>query len=137
MAEDIAQDAYIAALRNISSFRSEGSFAAWTMSIAARLYLRQRRREARLELLAEPIDSQLSTEQSIADEGADLDNALANLSTAERMCISLCYGAGLTHVEIATAMQAPLGTVKSHVARGLRKLRKQLGTSNTETERQV
>jgi RNA polymerase sigma-70 factor (ECF subfamily) len=42
------------------------------------------------------------------------------------MCVSLCYGAGLSHAEAAAALNTPLGTVKSHVKRGLDKLRARL-----------
>eukprot|EP01035_Chromulina_nebulosa_P059258 gene59258-81135_t len=56
----------------------------------------------------------------------DLDEAMKTLSPAERMCVSLCYGAGLSHAEAAEALNAPLGTVKSHVKRGLDKLRLRL-----------
>ncbi|HRD27148.1 MAG TPA: RNA polymerase sigma factor, partial [Caulobacter sp.] len=56
----------------------------------------------------------------------DLDEALKTLSPAERMCVSLCYGAGVSHAEAAEALNAPLGTVKSHVKRGLDKLRLRL-----------
>ena len=53
----------------------------------------------------------------------DLDRALQALSEPERLCVSLCHGAGMTHEEIAQALQVPLGTVKSHVNRGVKKLR--------------
>lgn len=56
----------------------------------------------------------------------DLDEALKALSEVERLCVSLCHGAGLSHPEIASAINLPLGTVKSHVKRGLDKLRARL-----------
>jgi RNA polymerase sigma-70 factor (ECF subfamily) len=56
----------------------------------------------------------------------DLDQALAMLAPAERVCVTLCYGAGFSHAEAAEALEMPLGTVKSHVKRGLDKLRLQL-----------
>jgi DNA-directed RNA polymerase specialized sigma24 family protein len=40
--------------------------------------------------------------------------------------VSLCHGAGMSHPEIAAAINLPLGTVKSHVKRGLDKLRARL-----------
>ena len=56
----------------------------------------------------------------------DLDEALRLLSPSERVCVSLCFGAGMSHAEAADALKAPLGTVKSHARRGLEKLRKRL-----------
>jgi len=54
------------------------------------------------------------------------DPRYASLSPAERLCVSMCYGAGLSHGEAADALNLPLGTVKSHVKRGLEKLRARL-----------
>ncbi|HMO43729.1 MAG TPA: sigma factor-like helix-turn-helix DNA-binding protein, partial [Phenylobacterium sp.] len=45
-----------------------------------------------------------------------------------------CYGAGLTHSEAADALNLPLGTVKSHVKRGLDRMKLQL--SIQELDRQ-
>ena len=56
----------------------------------------------------------------------DLDEAMKTLNETERVCVSLCHGAGMSHPEIAAAMNLPLGTVKSHVKRGLDKLRARL-----------
>jgi RNA polymerase sigma-70 factor (ECF subfamily) len=60
----------------------------------------------------------------------DLEEALKGLSAAERLCVSMCYGAGLSHAEAADALNLPLGTVKSHVKRGLDKLRARLAPTD-------
>src|SRR5580698_5022549 len=52
-ADDAAQDAFLAAFEQIAEFRGEGAFRAWVCRIAARLYVKRWRREARAELLAE------------------------------------------------------------------------------------
>lgn len=124
-ADELAQDALLAALQAARAYRGEAPFTAWTLRIAARLYLRRRRKDARLELMADPIDPATpdGDREPASALRLDLDGALARLSPGERMCVSLCHAAGLTHLEIAEAMQLPLGTVKSHVNRGLAKLR--------------
>jgi len=63
----------------------------------------------------------------------DLDNALARLKPVEQLCVSLCHGAGFTHDEIAAELGIPLGTAKSHVARGLKKLRRLMRGEEEET----
>ena len=63
-----------------------------------------------------------------------LDEALKALGPAERLCVSLCYGAGLSHGEAADALNLPLGTVKSHVKRGLDKLRARLAQGDSAIE---
>jgi RNA polymerase sigma factor (sigma-70 family) len=126
LADDLAQDAFLAAFERITEFRGEGTFSAWVRKIAARLYVRRWRKERRLEALDEERDEGVSEGELSAVSRIDLDDAMKSLNATERMCISLCYGAGLSHAEAAEALNAPLGTVKSHVKRGLDKLRGRL-----------
>lgn len=125
VADDIAQDAFLAAFERIAEYRGEGAFSSWVRKIAARLYVRRWKKEARFELEAEAADEGHGGESVVASR-IDLDEAMKALSPAERLCVSLCYGAGVSHVEAAEAMNLPLGTVKSHVKRGLDKLRLRL-----------
>ena len=134
--DDVAQDALLAAFEQISEFRGEGAFRAWVCRIAARLYVKRWRRQAKSELLAEAAELDAAEMQASApgsDAKIDLDEAMKSLSQPERVCVSLCYGAGLSHAEAAAALNAPLGTVKSHVKRGLDKLRSRLSPSTNGT----
>jgi len=127
LADDLAQDAFLAAFQQISDFRGEGTFQSWVKRIAARLYVRRWRREAKgqaVALLA--MEEGVDAGEAQNDDRIDLDEALKSLSHVERLCVSLCYGAGLSHAEAAEALNAPLGTVKSHVKRGLDRLRRRL-----------
>ncbi|HEX4182421.1 MAG TPA: RNA polymerase sigma factor [Caulobacteraceae bacterium] len=126
LADDLAQDAFLAAFEQIAEFRAEGTFQAWVKRIAARLYVRRWRRDKHVDLTAETPEPEPSPGQAEAAVRIDLDAALCTLSEAERLCVSLCYGGGLSHTEAADALNAPLGTVKSHVRRGLDKLRERL-----------
>src|SRR5690242_11429219 len=56
LADDIAQDALVAALKSVATYRGEAPFAGWCMRIAARLYLKRFRRDARTEVLDRPLD---------------------------------------------------------------------------------
>ncbi|MET0337394.1 MAG: RNA polymerase sigma factor [Caulobacter sp.] len=127
VADDLAQDAFLQAFERVAEFRGEGPFAAWVKRIAARLYVRRWRKESRL--IAATDDGEASEGhggEAFAATRIDLDEALRALPASERLCISLCYGAGLSHAEAAEALGAPLGTVKSHVKRGLDRLRGRL-----------
>jgi RNA polymerase sigma-70 factor (ECF subfamily) len=131
LADDIAQDACLKAFERIGTFRGEGAFGAWLNQIGARLYIRRWRRESRIDWVAElpeDVPGDLAP-VGLALDAMDLDKALQGLTPAERMCISLCVGAGLTHHEAAAELRLPLGTVKSHVHRGLVKLRAQFETT--------
>src|SRR5271165_5775598 len=90
LADDLAQDAFLAAFEQIADFRGEGTFQAWVKRIAARLYVRQWRRANALDLLAgtpgtEPeavIESRTmeSGASSLAAMRIDLDEALKTLA---------------------------------------------------------
>ena len=126
VADDIAQDAFIVAWRQIASLRTDTAFEPWVKRIAARLYIKQWRRTARYEAL----DEGRAESSHAPNPGVtlDLDAALQTLSEAERLCISLAVGAGYTHEEAALALRLPLGTVKSHIRRGLERLKARLST---------
>ncbi len=126
LADDLAQDAFLAAYEQIAEFRGDGTFQAWVRSIAARLYVRRWRRDKRLDFHAETPEPEEESSAPNAGDRMDLDEALRRLPEVERVCVSLCYGAGLTNAEAASALNLPLGTVKSHVKRGLDKLRARL-----------
>jgi RNA polymerase sigma-70 factor (ECF subfamily) len=126
-ADDVAQDAFLAAFERIAEFRGEGTFAGWVKRIAARAYLRRLQKERRMgALVAGQAEIDADAGGGDADGRIDLDGALKGLGPAERICVTLCFGAGLSHQEAADALNLPLGTVKSHVNRGLDKLRTRL-----------
>ena len=108
--------------------RGEGTFVAWVKRIGARAYLRRLQKERKLGAFAsEGLDEETpAPTRGDAEAAIDLDGALKELGAAERLCVSLCFGAGLSHAEAAEALNLPLGTVKSHVKRGLDKLRARL-----------
>jgi len=129
-ADDVAQDAFLAGFEAIAEFRGEGAFAGWIKKIAARQYLRRLQRERRLATLALGAEAPEAASPPDAAGRIDLDEALKTLGAPERLCVSMCYGAGLSHAEAAEALNLPLGTVKSHVKRGLEKLRTRLAPAD-------
>ncbi|HEX8233389.1 MAG TPA: sigma-70 family RNA polymerase sigma factor [Caulobacteraceae bacterium] len=136
-ADDLAQDAFLAAFEAIADFRGEGAFAGWVKRIAARLYIKRWKKAKSLDLGLEPEDTPLPSHESESNTRVDLDEAMKVLSPAERMSVSLCFGGGLSHSEAAEALNTPLGTVKSHVKRGLDKLRRRLEAVPERPGRQV
>ena len=130
-ADDVAQDAFLTAFERIAEFRGEGTFAGWVKKIAARLYLRRLHRDRKLgAMTAEAIEEEADPPRGDADATIDLEEALKVLGSVERLCVTMCFGAGLSHSEAAEALNLPLGTVKSHVKRGLDKLRTRLAPEN-------
>ncbi len=134
-ADDVAQDAFLVGFEQIAEYRGEGSFGGWIKKTAARLYLRKVKRDSRLIFSDEtPEDPSPVTSASPGDR-LDLDEALKGLSRGEQLCVSLCYGADWSHAEAAEALNIPIGTVKSHVKRGLDKLRARLAPSPDSSAR--
>jgi RNA polymerase sigma-70 factor (ECF subfamily) len=136
LADDLAQDAFLAAYERIGEFRGEGAFAGWIKRIAARLYLKRWKRRGRLDPIADLEDGadEMCESESQTAGRLDLDSALATLSETERLCVSLCYGAGLSHAETSETLKIPLGTVKSHVKRGMDKLKQRLAPASAASE---
>ena len=142
-ADDIAQDAFIKAHRALDTFKGGGSFRSWLYSIAYREFLMLKRKEKatlRLEnaLKADAVHNLSSAHGPDASMSLDLQRALATLEPMERASILLCDAAGLTNAEAATAIDAPLGSIKTYIARAREKMRAALSfstaTPQTETD---
>jgi len=129
-ADDLAQESFVFAWEHIGRFDPARSFRPWLFGIAWRKHREGKRGWLRL-LKRE--SAAVEGETSFApDPGLKLDlvKAAETLPLEQRAAILLCLGAEFTHMEAAQALALPLGTVKSHVARGREKLAAMLGGSN-------
>jgi len=136
LADDLAQDTFVLAWRNLKSFRQEARFSTWLYRIATNCWLADARKRKE-ELLGDRADAVADDEDAtmphIDDMHADhargsslrmdLERAMAVLSDAERAAIVQCYHNDLTHEEAAYVLGCPVGTVKTHVLRGKQKLK--------------
>lgn len=127
-AEDVAQEAFVAAVRQLERFDRRRPFAPWLMKIAANRaidWTRSRRR--RQEVVAqEPIASAAAA--PVVPQCADeLLLALAALTPEQRAVVVLRHLLDWTPGEIARALELPRGTVNSRLRRGLDTLRRTLG----------
>lgn len=134
LADKLAQDAFLIAFDQITEFRGEGAFQAWVKRVAARQYAKHIRKDARLDLIAEPPEPALQDSPAprvarLSGGSIDLEEVLAFLPRPERLCVGLCYGGGLSHAEAADALNAPLANVRSHLRRGLDRLKARLAAS--------
>jgi RNA polymerase sigma factor (sigma-70 family) len=133
LADDLAQETFLQAYRALGAFRGASAFSTWLLGIA---YNQSRNARRRRQFAPLPIEEQeLATpaESHAADWRHDLAAALQHLSTDERLALHVCYQQGLTHEEAAALLDWPLGTVKTHVARGKEKLREHLAVWNPQT----
>jgi RNA polymerase sigma-70 factor (ECF subfamily) len=129
LADDLAQETFVLAWRNLKNFRFEARFSTWIYRIAFNAWQSEarKRREVALDLDDEAALSPEAVEE-MPDVGArvDLERAMTVLSDGERAAIAACYYADLSHEEAAEALGIPLGTVKTHVLRAKAKLRARL-----------
>jgi RNA polymerase sigma-70 factor (ECF subfamily) len=126
LADDLAQEAFVRAWKNLRRLESPAAFGGWLRQIALNVWLDfARRRNVPMAALE---DGDAADEAVPTDAGTaiDLERALAALRPPERVCIVLALAEGMSHAEVALAAGIPLGTVKSHIARGTAKLRRLL-----------
>ncbi|MCA9253558.1 MAG: sigma-70 family RNA polymerase sigma factor [Phycisphaerales bacterium] len=133
-AEDAVQEVFIEIWKNAARFdptvASETTFVAM---IARRRLIDRRRRDARrpvnestpVDELSIPSPDTLD-EIDIRDEAAHAASALGRLKPDQRRVLKLAVCQGWPHQLIADRLGMPLGTVKTHVRRGLIKLREEL-----------
>jgi len=134
-AEDAAQDAFLVAYRKLGTFRGEGPLGGWLMRIAireARDRAIARRPTASLDDEAETIEIAAGTQDdpSSSVEGrerrAGLLAAIADLPAHYRDAVTLRYVNELSFSEIAAATGRPEATVRTHLHRGLHRLRERM-----------
>ena len=67
--------------------------------------------------------AEIAMQRDMTTQSIDLEMALARLPVAMRLCVVLAYHDGMTHEEISTVTDIPLGTVKSNISRGAARMR--------------
>jgi RNA polymerase sigma-70 factor (ECF subfamily) len=137
-AEDALQDAYVKIWQKAETYSAErGAPLTWLLSVAryrALDMLRRNRPEVALPEEPDLADVVLADttsagpyEDNMTLQAMDaIEACLADLPEEQRQALLMAYYEGLTHAELAKRMDAPLGTVKSWVRRGLLKLRESL-----------
>jgi RNA polymerase sigma factor (sigma-70 family) len=133
VAEDVAQEALLRAWRHAASFDARrGTVATWVLSIVRHLAidtLRMRRSEPVDPTRLEPLITSLGPPDSPAvaaehdDDARRLRVELAGLPAEQRRAVVLAAYGGLSASEVASAEQIPLGTAKTRIRAGLRRLR--------------
>jgi RNA polymerase sigma factor (sigma-70 family) len=139
LAEDVLQEVFLSVWRDPSAYdRARGSFSSWLLAVvhhkavdAVRREESQRRRQHRAEEELE-LDAPTAT-RDVEDDAwnrvvaEQVRAALGGLSAAQREALTLAYYGGYTQREVAALTGAPLGTVKTRMLAGMRRLREELG----------
>lgn len=143
-AEDVAQEAFVIAYRSLSAWRGDGALGAWLSRIGVRLAVRRAARRRRLTWLdpqapglglpdgtgvearsgGDPADP--AHRYLVAERDARVRAAVASLDEPYREVVALRFFAERSLAEIAAVTDRPMGTVKTHLHRGLARLRRAL-----------
>lgn len=128
LAQDVAQEVVIRVLAGLAKLRDPERFDAWTYRICAREIKRAAKRRQRLEgreddIATAEVDADPGFSESLGDRDW-LTRALAELSERQRLVLGLRYVYDLDDKEIAAAIGARRGTVRSLASRGIARLRK-------------
>ena len=140
-AEDVAQETFISAYRNVGRMRGP-SVRSWLLRIAANACideLRRRKRHPQLSLDSRRNDDENEGSYDVPDSAPGpeqvavrvelrqaLEAELLQLPAGQRLAVVLCDVEGLAYEEIASAMGTSVGTVKSRISRGRSRLRSAL-----------
>jgi RNA polymerase sigma-70 factor (ECF subfamily) len=140
LAEDVVQDVFLSVWRDPHAYdRARGSFSSWLMAMvhhkavdAVRREEAHRRRQSRAEddlALTAPFSAQDVEDEAWARVVSErVRTALGTLPDAQREALTLAYYGGYTQREVAALTRAPLGTVKTRMLAGMRRLKEELGS---------
>jgi len=130
-AEDVAQEAFLAAIRALDRFDRRRPFGPWLHRIVVnRAIDHTRARALRREVAGERAPEPVAPEAAAPDE--ELVEALAALGPEQRAVVVLRHLLGYTPGQIAGLLDLPRGTVNSRLRRGLDALGAELGAERTE-----
>jgi len=126
-AEDIAQEAFLAAIRRLDRFDRRRKFEPWLSAIVANRAIDWvRARTARHETGHEPVEAVAAAEPRSREYSDEVLAVLAALSPEHRVVVVLRYVLEYTPGEIARALELPRGTVNSRLRRALNTLEPRL-----------
>jgi RNA polymerase sigma factor (sigma-70 family) len=135
LADDLAQDTFLLAWRQLSSFRGDSRFSTWLFRIAHNCFLQAHRRHAGASARMAPTDTGPDDLAAPSGESTDiqldLQRALQQLPEGERVVLLYHAQMGLSHEETAQVTGFPLGTVKTHALRGKARMRTWLDAYQT------
>ena len=137
-AEDCAQEAFVSAYRSLATWRGEGPFGAWVTRIAVRLAVRQLGKRRAVTWVRPSADGSLDETVASLPAGAGTQpehaairaerlhatrRAVADLDEPYRETVALRFFGERSLEEISAITGRPLSTVKTHLRRGLLRLR--------------
>ena len=134
-AADMTQEAFVRVMRSLHTYRGETRFTTWLYRLVTNVCLDGLRRRGRP---VEPLDgaddegpsevvdadrwSQPDEQAELQESAAEVRAALADLPAAQRLALTLHYFEDMRYEDVASVMNVPLNTAKSHIRRGKERL---------------
>ena len=138
-ADDLAQDTFLSAYQKISTWKNTAKFTTWLHRIAYFKFLDHIRKHKRMQVMPEVPENPYGIRDA-ADEEIMARHLMSLLNEEDRAVLTLAYGAGMSHAEIARVVDKPLGSVKAQIHRAKLKLNQWLDDNDhslqTETPNQ-
>jgi RNA polymerase sigma factor (sigma-70 family) len=131
-ANDLAQETFIKVYQGLHSYRGTARFTTWLFRIAYHTFLNEQRSRHDADEFREDAHGAVADTNANTAAALDVDRALERLPARQRAVFDLHYKKGMTHSEIAEALELPLGTIKSDLVRGHEKLREWLSGGTHE-----
>jgi RNA polymerase sigma-70 factor (ECF subfamily) len=125
-AEDLVQDTMLLAWRGFHQFQPGSNVRAWLFRILLNAFYGEGRKASRAEPQGVPFNDHV---RPVAQEAAEIAEALDALSLEQRTVVLLAVVEGFTCGEIAGMLHVPIGTVMSRLSRGRQELRNSLAPS--------
>ena len=131
-ADDLAQETFIQAFRQIASYRGDAKYSSWLYRVAMNLCLNWKTRQARQQTVLQTFAEQRAIESSVsADRAQSVRAALLKLHPKQRAAVVLTVYDGLRHAEAAEVLGCSETTVSWRVFAARRKLKKLLANIAT------
>lgn len=129
---DIMEDMIIVLYENIDKLKKCDAFYSWSKTIlvnCCKKFLKKRKRIILLDDIKEIYNDEVVDDKSIEDKNNEimLENHLSKLTLKHQEVIKLRYFLDLDYETIAKLIKVPVGTVKSRISIGIKKLRESLG----------
>ncbi len=135
-ADDLAQETFLAAFLKMSSWRGTAKLSTWLHTIAYRKFLDYQRKNKRYLVMAEVPDAGHDSHQAVDDE-IMAQHLMGLLKPKDRAVMTLAYAAGMSHAEIATVVDQPLGSIKARIHRAKLKLNHWLNKNDHSIQTQT
>ena len=130
LAEDAFQATFLVLARRAASVRNRDSVGGWLHRVARRIAMRLRRKVGHRMTREKPAAGEVAVEHPDRVERDELrrviDHEIDRLGEAQRLPVILCCLQGVSHEEASQRLHWPLGTLKSRLARGKRRLQERL-----------